>query len=163
MIRPEYEVADILRRNHQVLKDIVSNRWQLRTLNALAGCRTAQMGGHIDKCSNEACGHVQISYNSCRNRHCPKCQGHKREEWIHQRESELINAPYYHMVFTLPSEFNTYALYKPKLLYNLLFKVAWSVIVGFAANPKFMGAQTGMHPQHHTWGKTYHFIPICTA
>ena len=159
MIRPEHEVADILGRNHQILKDIVGNTWQLRTLNALAICRTSQMGGHIDKCPNKGCGHVQISYNSCRNRHCPKCQGHKREEWIHKRESELINAPYYHMVFTLPSEFNTYALYKPKLLYGLLFKVAWSVIVGFASNPKFMGGQTGMISILHTWGQNLSLHP----
>ena len=158
-MQPKYEVADILQRNNLRLKDIVNNRWQLRTLHALSACRTALMGGHIDKCSNKACGHIQISYNSCRNRHCPKCQGHKREEWIHKREEELIKVPYYHMVFTLPGEFNHYALFKPKLLYGLLFKVAWSVIRDFAENPKFMGATTGMISILHTWGQNLSLHP----
>lgn len=117
------------------------------------------MGGHVNKCSNSECGHIQISYNSCRNRHCPKCQGHKREEWIHKREDELLKVPYYHMVFTLPNEFNRYALFQPKLLYGLLFKVAWSVIKGFATNPKFMGAQTGMICILHTWGQNLSLHP----
>ena len=158
-MQPNYEVADILQRNKLILKDIVTNTWQLRTLYALAACRTAIMGGHIDKCSNKECGHIQISYNSCRNRHCPKCQGHEREEWISKREDELIKVPYYHIVFTLPSEFNCYALYNPKLLYGLLFKVAWSVIKDFAANPKFMGANTGMISILHTWGQNLSLHP----
>jgi len=158
-MQPKYEVADILNRNINCLKKITNNSWQLRTLYALSACRTALMGGHIDKCSNKGCGHIQISYNSCRNRHCPKCQGHKREEWIHKREDELIKVPYYHIVFTLPSEFNHYALFKPKLLYNTLFKVGWSVIRDFAKNPKFMGAQTGMICILHTWGQNLSLHP----
>jgi hypothetical protein len=156
---PDYEVADILNRNKSGLKDIVNSSWQLRTLYALSACRTALLGGHIDKCSNKECGHIQISYNSCRNRHCPKCQGHKRDEWIHKRESELLKVPYYHIVFTLPNEFNRYALFKPKLIYGLLFKVAWSVIKDFAANPKFMGANTGMISILHTWGQNLSLHP----
>lgn len=158
-MQPKYEVADILNRNKECLKDITTNSWQLRTLYALSACRTALMGGHIDKCSNMDCGHLQISYNSCRNRHCPKCQGHKREEWIHKREDELIKVAYYHMVFTLPSEFNSYALTNPKLLYGLLFKVAWSVIRDFAENPKFMGATTGMISILHSWGQNLSLHP----
>ena len=158
-MQPNYEVADILNRNKNCLKDITKNTWQLRTLYALAACRTAVMGGHIDKCSNKDCGHIQISYNSCRNRHCPKCQGHKCEEWIHKREEELIKVPYYHIVFTLPAEFNRYALFNPKLLYGTLFKVAWSVIRGFAQNSKFMGANTGMISILHTWGQNLSLHP----
>lgn len=158
-MQPKYEVADILNRNINSLKDVTNNSWQLRILYALAACRTALMGGHIDKCSNKDCGHIQISYNSCRNRHCPKCQGHKREEWIHKREDELIKVPYYHMVFTLPSEFNQYALFEPRLLYNILFKVSWSVIRDFAKNPKFMGAKTGMICILHTWGQNLSLHP----
>lgn len=158
-MQPIYEVADILQRNKFVLNKITRNLWQLRTLYTLADCRTALMGGHIDKCSNKECGHIQISYNSCRNRHCPKCQGHKREEWIHKREGELLKVPYYHMVFTLPNEFNRYALFQPKLLYGLLFKVSWSVIKDFATNPKFMGAQTGMICILHTWGQNLSLHP----
>ncbi len=158
-MQPAHEVADILQRNKSCLNKITRNTWQLRTLYALAACRTALMGGHIDKCSNKECGHIQISYNSCRNRHCPKCQGHKREEWIHKREDELIKVAYYHIVFTLPKEFNRYALFKPKVVYGLLFKVAWSVIKDFAANPKFMGAQTGMISILHTWGQNLSLHP----
>jgi len=158
-MQPDYEVADILNRNKNCLKEITKNTWQLRTLYALAACRTALMGGHIDKCSNKNCGYILISYNSCRNRHCPKCQGHKQEEWIYKREEELIKVPYYHMVFTLPAEFNHYALFNPKLLYGLLFKVAWSVIRGFAQNPKFMGAKTGMISILHTWGQNLSLHP----
>lgn len=115
-MRPNYEVADVLRahwpRIHQI-KGI--NSWQLR-------CRTAELGGHVDACTT--CGAMHISYNSCRNRHCPKCQGHKREEWIAARESELLSVPYFHVVFTLPSELNELAMHKPKAVYDSLFATA---------------------------------------
>jgi hypothetical protein len=102
---------------------------------------------------------VHISYNSCRNRHCPKCQGNKREEWIQARESELLNVPYYHVVFTLPEELNRICLYKPEIIYKLLFKTAWSVIKSFARNPKFLGAETGMVAVLHTWGQNLSLHP----
>jgi hypothetical protein len=98
---PLYEVADVLRRHHHQLGELTLNSWQARALYAIEICRTAELGGHIDKCTNPQCRHIHISYNSCRNRHCPKCQGHKQEEWIQQREKELIKVPYYHVVFTL--------------------------------------------------------------
>lgn len=158
-MRTKHEVGDILRRNHHNIGKLTKNSWQSRTLYALAACRTHLLGGHIDKCSNPDCNHIHISYNSCRNRHCPKCQGHKREEWIEKRESELINAPYYHLVFTLPEELNHIALYKPKLLYNILFKITWSVIRDFAGNPKFLGAKTGMIAILHTWGQNLSLHP----
>lgn len=154
-----YEVADILQRNIGQIKGLVANNWQSRTLYALAACRTHLLGGHIDKCTNPKCSQVHISYNSCRNRHCPKCQGHKREQWIHSRESELLNVPYYHVVFTLPAQLNKTCLYEPKTIYNLLFKTAWSVVKGFAANPKFLGAQTGMVAILHTWGQNLTLHP----
>lgn len=152
-MRPQYEVSDIFQRNIGQIPELASNSWQARTLYALAACRTHLLGGHIDKCTNPGCNHVHISYNSCRNRHCPKCQGHKHEDWIQARESELLNVPYYHVVFTLPRELNQICLYSPKTIYNLLFKTAWSVIKGFAANPKFLGAKTGMVAILHTWGQ----------
>ena len=93
---------------------------------------------------------LHIRYNSCRNRHCPKCQGNKRDLWIMAREDELLNVPYYHIVFTLPDQLNKVALYKPDLVYNLLFKTAWSVIRDFADNHSFLGAQTGMIAVLHT-------------
>lgn len=158
-MHPLYEVADVLQRNYRQLGQLTANSWQSRTLYALASCRTSQLGGHIDKCSNAGCNHIHISYNSCRNRHCPKCQGHKREEWIQKREKELLKVPYYHVVFTLPDELNRYALSKPKTVYNLLFKAAWSVISDFGANSKFMGAKTGMIAILHTWGQNLSLHP----
>ena len=158
-MRPRYEVAGIIRRNTGRIKELTANSWQSRTLYALAVCRTHQLGGHIDKCTNPDCNHVHISYNSCRNRHCPKCQGNKREEWIHARESELLNVPYYHVVFTLSGELNRVCLYAPGVIYNLLFQTAWSVISGFAANPKFLGAKTGMVAILHTWGQNLSLHP----
>lgn len=156
---PRYEVAELIQQNKDSLKDIVTNSWQLRTLHALMSCRTHLLGGHIDKCTNPACSRVHISYNSCRNRHCPKCQGNKREEWIAQREKDLLATLYYHVVFTLPSEFNRFCLYRPKLIYDLLFKTAWSVIRDFASNPKFLGAKTGMVSILHTWGQNLSLHP----
>ena len=158
-MRPQYEVAGILQRNTGHLKELAANSWQSRTLYALSVCRTYLLGGHIDRCTNPGCNHVHISYNSCRNRHCPKCQGNKREEWIQARESELLNVPYYHVVFTLPEEMNRICLYKPQVIYNLLFKTAWSVIKSFARNPKFLGAKTGMVAILHTWGQNLSLHP----
>jgi hypothetical protein len=158
-MQPVYEVADILQRNTGRLDQWVHNRWQLRTLYALVVCRTMALGGHIDVCTNPGCRKVHISYNSCRNRHCPKCQGHKREQWIQAREQELFKAPYYHVVFTLPEELNRVCLFKPEIMYHLLFKVAWQVISGFAANKKFLGAKTGMVAVLHTWGQNLSLHP----
>ena len=99
-MQPKCEVADVLRHADASLLQL--NPHEQRTLRALSQCRTAALGGHVDACNE--CGTVQISYNSCRNRHCPKCQGHKREEWIHKREADLLPCTYYHVVFTLPQE-----------------------------------------------------------
>ena len=152
-MKPRYEVADVLQLKHDQIDQLAGNSWQARTLYALAACRTPLMGGHIDRCTNPDCHALHLSYNSCRNRHCPKCQGHKREEWIRAREAELLNTTYYHIVFTLPDAFNQMALHQPALLYKQLFKVAWSVIQSFAANHQFLGAKTGMIAILHTWGQ----------
>ena len=143
-MRPDYEVADVLQRNHHRLERLVTNSWKRRTLYAIAVCRTPAMGGHIDQCTNPDCNKIHISYNSCRNRHCPKCQGHKREEWIRARESELINVPYFHVVFTVPHELHEIFIQYPKELYSLIFKVLWSVVKDFASNSKFIGGKIGM-------------------
>ena len=156
---PRFEVADILERNKGILRETVANTWQLRTLHAIRKCRTAALGGHIDRCDNGACNHVHISYNSCRNRHCPKCQGHKREEWIRARESELLDVPYFHVVFTLPHGLNGLCLEHPKMMYGTLFRTVWSVIQGFAANRDFLGGRTGMVAILHTWGQDMSLHP----
>jgi len=98
---PQYEVADLLQKNWKSIenKELILNSWQLRTLSAIKRCRTAGLGGHIDSCTS--CGYIQISYNSCRNRHCPKCQGHKQEQWVQQRQSELLPVPYYLLPFQI--------------------------------------------------------------
>jgi hypothetical protein len=159
MASATHEVAQVLERNKEVLADYCANSWQLRTLQAVRKCRTAALGGHIDCCNNPSCRRLHLSYNSCRNRHCPKCQGHKKETWIRAREEELLKVPYFHVVFTLPCELNRICLYEPKLVYNLLFKTAWQVIKGFSANPKFLGANSGMIAILHTWGQNLSLHP----
>lgn len=159
MASATYEVAQVLERNREFLAGNCANSWQLRTLHALRKCRTAALGGHIDRCNNPSCHQLHLSYNSCRNRHCPKCQGHKKEEWIRAREKELLNVPYFHVVFTLPAELNRVCLYEPKLVYSLLFKTAWSIIRDFGANPKFLGARMGMIAILHTWGQNLSLHP----
>ncbi|NBV72485.1 MAG: IS91 family transposase [Burkholderiaceae bacterium] len=152
-MRSEYEVADVLR---QSWNDVVSwglNGWQLRTLRAIKECRTLALGGHIDGC--DSCGHIQVSYNSCRNRHCPKCQGHKRVEWIEARESELLPVPYFHVVFTLPDALNGLAIHKPKIIYDALFKAAWETIVAFTGQNN----KAGMISILHTWGQNLSLHP----
>jgi Putative transposase/Transposase zinc-binding domain len=133
------------------------NSWQLRTLAAIMRCRTAAMGGHVDACSD--CAAVRISYNSCRNRHCPTCQGRKREEWIQAREAELLNVPYLHVVFTLPAELNQLALYQPKAVYDTLFEAAWQTLHVFGKDEKHLGARPGMIAVLHTWGQSLTLHP----
>jgi hypothetical protein len=124
------------------------NRWQLRTLGAVMRCRTSELGGHKDVCTS--CGYMRVSYNSCRNRHCPKCQGKNREAWIQKREEELLPVPYFHVVFTLPDVLNGLAMQHPKAVYDSLFASAWSTVKTFGHDPKHLGAQTGMICILHT-------------
>jgi hypothetical protein len=149
-MQPKWEVADVLHRT-----DIAGySIHQQKTLRAIRDCRTAALGGHVDAC--DECGTVHISYNSCRNRHCPKCQGHKREQWIHKREGELLPCTYYHVVFTLPLELNPLALHNPTLVYNALFASAWKTIDQFG---KQAGLQMGMVCVLHTWGQNLSLHP----
>ncbi len=126
-------------------------------LNRIGQCRTAVLGGHVHIC--EECGHYEIGYNSCRNRHCPTCQSLKREEWVLKQEANLLDVPYFHVVFTLPSELNGLCLAHPRLMYTLLFHSAWQTIQGFAGDPKFLGAKTGMTGVLHTWGQSLPLHP----
>ena len=153
----KYSVADILNRYQEDLCKLVPNSWKSRTLHAVRKCRTIELGGHIDAC--DCCDNLHLSYNSCRNRHCPTCQGHKREQWIQKRSDELLNIPYYHVVFTIPHQLNTLCLYNPKLVYATLFKTAWATLKGFARNPKNLGARTGMIALLHTWGQNLQLHP----
>ena len=115
------------------------------------------MGSHVDACFE--CGHIRISYNSCRNRHCPKCQGNQREKWIQAREEELLPVPYFHVVFTLPDNLNSLCLHKAEKVYGILFKTAWSVIKSFGSDAKWLDAKTGMIAILHTWGQTMTLHP----
>jgi hypothetical protein len=157
-VRPAFEVADVINAHWQdLLRSCQFNTWQLRTLDAIRRCRTASMGGHVDLCTS--CGHTRISYNSCRNRHCPKCQQIQRERWIQAREAELLPVTYFHVVFTLPEALNRLCLYEPAKVYKLLFDTAWSVMKSFALDEKHLGAETGMISILHTWGQNLSLHP----
>ena len=122
-----------------------------RTLNAIAQCRTAALGGHVDRC--DGCGHERISYNSCRNRHCPKCQGTNRERWILDRQKDLLPVPYFHVVFTLPEQLNALCLSHPEHLYNFLFQACKLTVIQLGLDPRHIGAKPGMISVLHTWGQ----------
>lgn len=152
------EVAQVLRQHwSEVEKHPQINSWQLRTLSALKRCRTADLGGHVDACTD--CGTMRISYNSCRNRHCPKCQGKNRKDWIAKREAELLPVPYFHVVFTLPDLLNQLALDQSKAVYDSLFEASWKTVVCFAKDPRHLGAKAGMIAILHTWGQTMSLHP----
>lgn len=157
-MQSQHEVATVLNAHWlQMQQGAKFNTWQLRTLHAVRRCRTAALGAHVDGCTS--CGHLRISYNSCRNRHCPKCQGNEREKWIQAREQELLPVPYFHVVFTLPDALNPLCLHKDKEVYNILFQTAWSVLNTFGRDHKWLGAQSGMIAILHTWGQTLSLHP----
>jgi hypothetical protein len=153
-MQPGFEVADVLNHLGDRVEQLGLNVWQLRTLSAIRRCRTAALGGHVDAC--DSCGNISISYNSCRNRHCPKCQGQHREAWIQARETELLPVPYFHVVFTLPEAINALAMFKPRLVYGILFEAAWETLLQFG---KKKGLQMGMIAVLHTWGQNLSLHP----
>src|SRR6202051_2702537 len=117
---------------------------------AIESCRTAALGGHVARC--EQCTHSQISYNSCRNRHCPKCQGAAAKEWLAAGEADLLPVPYYHVVFTLPAAIADIACQNKTVIYDLLFKASAETLITIAADPKHLGARVGITSVLHTWG-----------
>jgi hypothetical protein len=129
---------------------------QLKVMSAIESCRTAALGGHVERC--EDCAHTRIAYNSCRNRHCPKCQGAAAKEWLADREAELLPVPYYHVVFTLPSPIRDIAYQNKAIIYDILFKAAAETLITIAADPKHLGARIGLTAVLHTWGSalTHH-------
>jgi hypothetical protein len=154
MSRPTLEVADIIRA--QGKRFIENNRcwlrWpHLKVLQAIELCRTAALGGHRDRC--DRCGHEAISFNSCRNRHCPKCQTNAREKWLAARSQELLDVPYTHVVFTLPHELAPLAFHNKKIVYGLLFRASAATLLEIAADPKHLGAEIGFLSVLHTWGQ----------
>jgi hypothetical protein len=148
------EVANIVRRFGPAFREKYQgqlSRAHLRTLGAIENCRTAALGGHTYECAE--CGARKIVYNSCRNRHCPKCQSLEKEEWLEQRRAELLPIPYFHVVFTVPEELNPLAVSHPKLLYDLLFRCASETLLEIAADPKHLGARIGILAVLHTWSQ----------
>lgn len=155
---PALEVADLLRRygeeyrqRHQL------SRPQLRAMRAIEICRTAVLGGHLYKC--EECEKEKVCYNSCRNRHCPKCQSLDRQRWLEERSDELLPVPYFHVVFTLPEQLNPLVLINPSLIYTLLFDSASQTLLEIAADPKHLGARIGFIAVLHTWSQTLQLHP----
>ena len=155
MNRPILEVADILRAQGERFLDRYEKNFsfqQLKAFRAIQRCRTAALGGHIDACPR--CGYqATISYNSCRNRHCPKCQAQLRERWLAARKRELLATSYFHVVFTVPHELNVLALENPRLFYDLLFSASTQTALEVAADPKHLGAEIGLISILHTWGQ----------
>ena len=138
--------AEFLRRHGTVLRGE-----QRRAVKDLAACRTSALGGHEEAC--DACGHRRFAYNSCRNRHCPKCQASARARWLEARTAELLNVPYFHLVFTLPDEFGPLALQNKRILYGLLFQAVSETLLQIAAQPEHLGADIGFMAVLHTWGQ----------
>ena len=134
---------------------------QKKALRAIAVCRTATLGGHVDQC--DKCGYRRISYCSCRNRHCPKCHGRARARWLEQRAAELLPVEYFHVVFTLPQVVAPLALQNQQLVYGLLFRAAAESLLQIAADPRHLGARIGFLAVLHTWGQNLHHHPHSTA
>jgi hypothetical protein len=154
--RPKLEVADIFRLHgdaYRTAHGASLSRVHKAVMTAVVECRTAALGGHVEECDNNGCGHQCICYDSCRNRHCPKCQSLARAEWIKDRKSELLAVPYFHIVFTLPEQVSAVALQNKDVVYGLLFKATAETLCTIAADPKHLGAQIGFFAVLHTWGQ----------
>jgi hypothetical protein len=159
MARPSLEVADILRAHGDAYLSAHAGHLglgQLKVISAIRACRTAALGGHVARC--EDCDRIEIAYNSCRNRHCPKCQGAVARDWLADRQAELLPVPYYHVVFTLPAAVAAIAFQNKAVVYDLLFKTAAETLITIAADPKHLGARIGLTAVLHTWGSalTHH-------
>jgi hypothetical protein len=159
--RPALEVADIFRDHGPTWRE--ANRGhtsleQLKVMSAIERCRTVALGGHVARCENGACGHTTIAYNSCRDRHCPKCQGAAARKWLAEREAELLPVGYFHVVYTLPAPLRDIAYQNKRVVYDLLMKAAAQTTLTIAADPRHLGARIGIVAVLHTWGSamTHH-------
>jgi hypothetical protein len=153
--RPTLEVADIFRCYSDAYRAAAGHTLttaQWRVVTAIATCRTAALGGHVEQC--DACGHERIAYNSCRNRHCPKCQSLARAAWVEQRTAELLDCEYFHVVFTLPEPIAAIALQNKAVVYHILFRATADTLQTIAADPRHLGAAIGFFAVLHTWGQT---------
>lgn len=157
-MRPPLEVADIFRQHgHYFRFTHTLSPEQRRVMRAIERCRTAALGGHVEQCN--ACGHQRIAYNSCRNRHCPKCQSLAKARWLQARLDDLLPVEYFHVVFTLPEQFAAVALQNKRVVYNLLFAAAAETLRTIAADPRHLGADIGFLAVLHTWDQTLRHHP----
>jgi len=159
MARPRLEVADVFRAHGAAWRKANAGHVslaQLKAMSAIESCRTSALGGHIERC--EDCAHTRVAYNSCRNRHCPKCQAAAARQWLEDREAELLPVPYYHVVFTLPASIGAIAFRNKAAVYDLLFRTAAETLTTIAVDPKHLGARIGLTAVLHTWGSalTHH-------
>jgi hypothetical protein len=160
MTRPRLEVADVFRDHTDAFLDRYGDTLspeQRRALHDIAACRTAALGGHVEEC--DQCGHQRIAYNSCRNRHCPKCQATAAAQWMEAREAELLPVEYFHVVLTLPAALAPIALQNPREVYGILFRAAAETLQQIAADPKHLGAEIGFLAILHTWGQNLEHHP----
>jgi len=158
--RPTLEVADIFRRYGDAYRQQAGGSLptaQRRVMTAIETCRTAALGGHIEQC--DACGHQRIAYNSCANRHCPKCQALARAKWLERRTAEILDTEYFHVVFTVPDAIAAIALQNKAVVYNILFRATADTLRTIAADPNHLGAEIGFFAVLHTWGQTLVFHP----
>jgi len=157
-MRAKYELADIIRRSGiRFMSERTVLPYHQKTLRAIEQCRTSALGGHVERCTD--CGTERVSYNSCRNRHCPKCQGSNRDKWIQARQDDLLDCRYFHVVFTLPECLNSFCLHYPQELYDLLFLSAKQTLQTFGRDEKYLGADVGAIAVLHTWGQTLMLHP----
>jgi Putative transposase/Transposase zinc-binding domain len=161
MPRPLLEVADIFRDHGAAWREASRGHvslGQLKVMTAIERCRTAALGGHVAGCENDACGRTVISFNSCRDRHCPKCQGSAAREWLAERQAELLPVPYFHVVYTLPARIAQIAYQNKAVIYGILFKASAETMLRIAADPKHLGARIGITSVLHSWGSamTHH-------
>jgi hypothetical protein len=159
--REGLEVADVFRRFGPAFRDrhgasLSTARW--KAMRAIENCRTAVLGGHVERCGD--CGHQRVAYNSCRNRNCPKCQGLARARWLEDRQAELLDVPYFHVVFTVPAEIEAIAFQNQTVVYDILFRAASETLRTIAADPKHLGAEIGFLAVLHTWGQNLMHHPL---
>jgi hypothetical protein len=160
--RPALELADIFREHGPAWRSANAGHvslGQLKVLSAIEDCRTAALGGHVLRCENDKCGHPLIAYNSCRNRHCPKCQSAAAREWLAEREKELLPVPYFHVVFSLPGKIADIAYQNKAVIYDILFKASAETMITIAGDPKHLGARIGILSVLHTWGSALNHHP----
>jgi Putative transposase/Transposase zinc-binding domain len=159
-VRGALEVADVFRRHGAAYRDTHAGHLsdgQRRVMGAIEACRSATLGGHVEQC--DGCGQIRIAYNSCRDRHCPKCQGLARAEWLADRQADLLPVPYFHVVFTMPAPIAEIAFQNKAVVYAILFAAAAETLRIIAADPKHLGAEIGLVAVLHTWGQNLHHHP----